>query len=185
MKIAPIDISHKTFSSKMMGFNPQDVMEFLREVADEMESLIRSRNDLKEIIRTKDLNIAEFRDRDDLLKQTITTATKMSENLHKEAEREAKIIINDAEYKAELIVADARDSLKKIYEEISTLKRVRLQFENNMKALVQSHLTMLDQAQNIMPNPEEIAGETTDQYSNTEDSIRSQVQNAIERQVEV
>jgi hypothetical protein len=28
-----------------------------------------------------------------------------------------------------------------------------MQFENNVKALIQSHLTMMDQGQKIMPNP--------------------------------
>ena len=53
----------------------------------------------------------------------------------------------------EAIVREARDSLKRIYHEITDLKKVRMQFENNLKALITSHLTMLDQGQKIMPNP--------------------------------
>lgn len=154
MKIAPIDIAHKTFSRKMMGFDADEVMDFLRSLADEMESLYKERNQLKESIRDKEMSLNEFKERDELLKHTITTATKMSEKIRTDAEREAKLIINDAEHKAEMIVCDARDSLKKIYQEVSDLKRVRMQFENNMKALVQSHLTMLEQARNVMPNPD-------------------------------
>jgi len=187
MKIAPIDIAHKSFSRKMMGFDPSDVSEFLKEVANEMESLIRGRNTLREASREKDLKINEFKERDELLKQTITTATKMSENLHKDAEREAKIIIGDAEHKADMIIADARNSLKKIYEEISDLKRVRMQFENNLKALVHSHLTMMDQGREIMPNPtKEMLGtelqsqEVSPQSSGTNDEdIKAHVKNAV------
>ncbi|MCB0413452.1 MAG: DivIVA domain-containing protein [Bdellovibrionales bacterium] len=180
MKIAPIDIAHKTFSRKMMGFDANEVMTFLREVADEMEALIRDRNQLKEHIRDKEVSINEFRERDELLKQTITTATKMSENLQKDAEREAKIIIGDAEHKAELIIADARDSLKKIYEEISTLKRVRMQFENNLKALVQSHLTMLSQGREVMPNPEVPNMEMSASHQRTQEmDVKSKVHEAV------
>jgi len=153
MRIAPIDIAHKTFSRRMMGFDPEEVMAFMRIVAEDMESLIKERNSLKENLREKELAVAEYRERDELLKSTITTATRMSEKMTADAEREAKLIINDANHKAEVIVREARDSLKKIYSEVTDLKKIRMQFENNMKALIQSHMTMLDQGQKIMPNP--------------------------------
>lgn len=153
MKIAPIDIAHKTFNRKFMGLDPEEVMDFLRSIADEMESIVRERNSLREALREKELAITEYRERDELLKSTITTATKMSEKVQSDAEREARLIINDANQKADMIVRDARDSLKKIYQEITDLKRSRLQFENNMRALVQSHLTMMEQGQKIMPSP--------------------------------
>lgn len=153
MRLAPIDIAHKTFHRKMVGFDPDETMTFLKLVADEMEQLTRERNSLKDALRDKELAIAEYRERDELLKSTITTATRMSEKLHVDAEREAKLIINDANQRADTIVREARDSLKRIYNEISELKRTRMQFENNLKALVQSHLQMLDQGLKIMPNP--------------------------------
>lgn len=153
MRIAPIDIAHKTFHRKMMGFDPDEVMDFMRMVAEELESVIKERNSLREQLREKELSISEYRERDELLKNTITTATRMSEKMQVDAEREAKLIINDANQKADVIVRESRDSLKRIYSEINDLKRIRLQFENNLKALIQSHLTMLDQAQRIMPNP--------------------------------
>ena len=153
MRITPIDIAHKSFQRKMMGLDPDQVTDFLRFVADEMESVIRERNALKEALREKELSVSEYRERDELLKSTITTATRMSEKMQADAEREGKLILQDANQKAEMIVRDARDSLKRIYQDISDLKRIRLQFENNLKALIQSHLAMMDQGQRIMPNP--------------------------------
>ncbi len=154
MKVAPIDIAHKSFNRKMMGLDPQDVTDFLRQIAEEMESLIRDRNNLREQMREKDLQIIEFRERDELLKSTITTATKMSEKLQADAEREARLIISDAKQQGEMIIRDARDSLKKIFGEITELKKVRMQYEHNLRALVNSHLTMMDQGHKIMPDPE-------------------------------
>lgn len=153
MRIAPIDIAHKTFHRKMMGFDPEEVMDFMRLVSEELEAVIKERNAIKEALREKELAISEYRERDELLKSTITTATRMSEKMQADAEREAKLIINDANQKAEMIVRESRDSLKRIYGDISDLKKVRMQFENNLRALVQSHLTMMEQAHKMMPNP--------------------------------
>jgi len=178
MKIAPIDIAHKTFGRKMMGLDPDEVMDFLKEVADEMEALIRERNNLREGAREKELAILEYKERDQLLKNTITTATKMSDKIQTDAEREAKLILADANQKAEMIVRDSRDSLRRIYQDITELKKARMQFENNLKALIQSHMTMLDQGHKIMPNPE--LGNMTLQ-EDVEKSIQSKVREAIDK----
>jgi cell division initiation protein len=184
MKIAPIDIAHKTFNRKMMGFDPQEVMDFMRLVADELESVIRERNHMRENLREKELTIAEYRERDDLLKSTITTATRMAEKIQTDADREARLIINDANQKSEMIVRDARDSLKKIYHEITDLKRVRLQFENNLRALVQSHLTMLEQGNKVMPSPAFETRINVDiQESEDPQAIKAKVAEAVKQAV--
>src|SRR5690348_13537914 len=121
MKIAPIDIAHKTFSRKLGGIDAVEVEAFLKEVADEMENVIRERNQLKEQLRERDIQILEYKERDKALKDTIMTAHKMTENMRKDAEREAGIILNDAKQRADAIVRDSRDSLKKVYQEISDL----------------------------------------------------------------
>jgi cell division initiation protein len=153
MKIAPIDIAHKSFARKFMGLDTDEVTDFLKNVADEMEALVRERNSLRESLRDKELSIAEFRERDGMLKTTLTTATQMSEKIRQDAEREARLITDDARQKADLIVRDARDSLRKIYNEISDLKNIRVQFETNLRALAQAHLAMIEQGEKIMPDP--------------------------------
>jgi cell division initiation protein len=152
MKITPIDIAHKSFNKKMFGLDENEVLDFMQNLAAQMEELIHERNSLKELVREKEIQLNEFKERDQILKSTIATASQMSDRLRSDAEREAKLIIADAQQKAEIIVRDSRDSLRKIYNEISELKRARLQFEANLKALAQAHLTLLEQGDRFMPN---------------------------------
>ena len=137
-----------------MGLDPDEVSDFLRDVADQMEELIRERNSLKEALRQKELQVMEYKERDESLKATLQTATKMADQIRADAEREAKLIINDANHKAELILKDSRDSLKKIYQEIADIKRLRMQFEVNLRSLCQAHIAMLDQSHVTMPDPQ-------------------------------
>ncbi|KYG69324.1 cell division protein DivIVA [Bdellovibrio bacteriovorus] len=151
MRITPIDIAHKSFTKKMMGLDADEVMDFLQQVASQMESLIQERNALKEGIREKELSLMEYKERDQVLKETIATASQMAERLRQDADREAKLIIADAQQKAEIITRDSRDSLKKMYQEVTELKRARMQFEANLKALAQAHLSLLEQGEKYMP----------------------------------
>jgi len=154
MKIAPIDIAHKTFNRKVMGLDPDEVTDFLRDCADQMEEIIRERNALKEALRQKDLQLMEYKERDESLKSTIQTAAKMSDGIRADAEREGKLIIADAQQKAELIVRDSRDQLKRVYQEIAELKRIRMQFEVNLRSVCQAHVSMIDQSHFVQPDPQ-------------------------------
>ncbi|MBO9667910.1 MAG: DivIVA domain-containing protein [Bdellovibrio sp.] len=159
MKITPIDIAHKSFAKKMMGLDSDEVMDFLQLVAAQMEALIQDRNSLKETLREKELSLMEYKERDQVLKETIATATQMADRLRQDAEREAKLIVADAQQKAEIITRDSRDSLKKMYQEVNDLKRARMQFEANLKALAQAHLSLLEQGEKYMPQMH-LAGHT-------------------------
>ena len=151
MRITPIDIAHKTFGKKMLGLDAEEVTDFMQNVAAQMEALTHERNTLKETLREKDLALAEYKERDKVLKDTIATASQMSEKFRQDAERESKLIVADAHQKGDLIIRDARDSLKKMYQEVTDLKRVRMQFEANLKALAQAHMTLLEQGERYMP----------------------------------
>lgn len=151
MKITPVDLAHKSFNKKMFGLDEADVTDYLSQVAATLEELIHERNALREKIREKDLQLAEFKDRDQVLKNTIATASQMADRIRHDTERECKLILADAQQKAEIISRDARDSLKKMYQEISDLKRMRLQFEANLKALAQSHLSLIEQGEKYIP----------------------------------
>ncbi|MBL7545721.1 MAG: DivIVA domain-containing protein [Bdellovibrionaceae bacterium] len=152
MKITPIDIAHKTFTKKIMGWDSQEVSEFMQQISAQLEALIYERNHLKEVLREKELTLLEYKEKDKMLKETISAASQMSEKLKVDAEREAKLIITDAQQKAEMLLRDSKESLRKSYQDITDLKRARLQFEANLKALVQAHMSILEQGEKFLPS---------------------------------
>ncbi|MBY0452211.1 MAG: DivIVA domain-containing protein [Bdellovibrionaceae bacterium] len=151
MKHYPTEVAQKTFEKKMLGYDPDEVSDFLTVIAAQMDALLQERNALRETIKEKELSILEYKERDQVLKATITSASQMAEKMRGDAEREARLIINDANQKAELITRDAKDSLKKVFTDIGELKRTRMQFEANLKAMVQAHLSLLDQSEHFLP----------------------------------
>ncbi len=151
MKHYPTEIAHKTFEKKMMGYDPDDVADFLTVVAAQMEALLQERSAFQKALKDKELQLLEYKDRDQVLKATITNASQMSDRMRADAEREAKLIINDAQQKSEIITRDAKDSLKKVYQEVADLKKARMQFEANLKAMAQAHLSLLEQGESFMP----------------------------------
>lgn len=183
MKIVPIDIAHKTFSRRFTGFSPEEVTDFLHQVSEQMEELIRERNELKEALREKELNLLEFKEKDDLLKNTLKTATKMAEKLQSDAEREVKLILNDAHQKADIIIRDSRESLRRVYQEVTDLKKIRMQFEHNLRAMIESHLTMMEQGHKIMPSPQLNGLNFEAAHAKEEKAVKLNIDKAIQSNV--
>lgn len=144
MNITPLDIQQQQFKGKMLGgLDPHDVDAFLQMVAAEMESLIRENSDLKEQGRKASLQLDELSQREVALRDTMLAAQKISEEMKANAQKEATLLISEAELKGERIVADAENRLLQLNNQIHEIKRLKLQFESNLRSLLESHLKML------------------------------------------
>lgn len=144
MNISPLDIQQQQFKGKMLGgLDPSDVDAFLQMVAAEMESLIRENSELKEQARKVSLQIDEFSQREVTLRDTILAAQKITEEMKVNAQKEATLLISEAELKGERIVADAENRLVQLNSQIHEIRRQKMQFESNLKSLLEVHLKML------------------------------------------
>jgi cell division initiation protein len=153
MHLSPLEISQKLFTKRMMGYDLQEVTDFLYILSSQMEELIQEKNKLRESLKEKEYQLFEHKEREKLLKDTISTAAQMAEKIRVDAEREAKSIVSEAKIKSEFITRDARDSIGRTYEEMTNLKKIKAQFEAQIKAVIQSHLELIQQSGKIVQNP--------------------------------
>ena len=144
MNITPLDIQQQQFKGKMLGgLDPNDVDAFLQMVAAEMESLIRENTELKEQGRRVSQQLEEFTQREVTLRETMLAAQRISEEMKINAQKEANLLVSEAELKAERIVADAENRLVQLNNQIHEIRRQKLQFETNLKSLLEAHTKML------------------------------------------
>lgn len=144
MNITPLDIQQQQFKGKMLGgLDPNDVDAFLQMVAAEMESLIRENTELKEQSKKVALQVDELSQREVTLRETMLAAQKVTEEMKANAQKEANLIVSEAELKGERIVADAENRLLQLNNQIHEVRRQKLQFEANLKSLLDAHLKML------------------------------------------
>lgn len=144
MNITPLDIQQQQFKGKMLGgLDPNDVDAFLQIVAAEMETLIRENTELKEQGRKVALQLEELSQREVTLRETMLAAQKISEEMKANAQKEAKLIVSEAELKGERIVADAENRLLQLQNQIHDTRRQKTQFESNLKSLLEAHLKLL------------------------------------------
>lgn len=144
MRITPIDIQQHQFRSRLMGYDKAEVDQFLELLAGEIESLSRQNHDLQEeLVRIRE-TLAEMREREATLKETLLTTQKVTDELKANARREAELLLADAEVRAERVMRNAEDRRLQLIEEIQEIKRQKIDFETSLRSLLEKHVRMLD-----------------------------------------
>ncbi|KAB0671401.1 DivIVA domain-containing protein [Oryzomonas sagensis] len=144
MKITPLDIQQQQFKGKMLGgLDPEDVDAFLQSVASEMENLLRENNELKEQQARHNREMAEMGEKEKDLRETMLAAQRITEEMKANAQKEAALLVSEAELRAERIVMDAERQLGDLKARIEEVRRQKVQFEISLKALLDSHARQL------------------------------------------
>lgn len=144
MRITPIDIQQHQFRSRLMGYDKAGVDQFLEILAGEMERLLRQSQDLQEELARSRSALAEMREREATLKETLLTTQKITDELKANARREAEVLLADAELRAERVMRNAEDRRLQLIEEIQEIKRQKIDFETSLRSLLEKHVRMLD-----------------------------------------
>lgn len=144
MKITPLDIQQQQFKGKMLGgLDPEDVDAFLQMVAQEMENLVRENTELKEQAKKATADLEQLAQQEKNLRETMLAAQRITEEMKANAQKEASLLISEAEMKGEKILADSERRLAQLNDQIQELRRQKLQFESSFKSLLDTHYKML------------------------------------------
>ena len=144
MNITPLDIQQQQFKGRIFGgLDPDEVDSFLQQVSQEMEQLIRENNDLKEQNRKAMSELEEMNTREKALRETMLAAHRITEDMKSNAQKEATLIITEAELQGEKLLASTEVRLVELRAELQELRRQKQQFEASFKSLLDNHYTML------------------------------------------
>ncbi|OGP09533.1 MAG: hypothetical protein A2056_03450 [Deltaproteobacteria bacterium GWA2_42_85] len=157
MKITPIEIKEHRFKKGLIGYDKNEVNALMGIIAETIEELAKQNNKLEEKIKDMATKLFEHEEREKILRETITTAQKMVEDLKNNAKKEAELIISEARIQADELVKKAHERVIKIQDEIYQLKKQRLDIQSSLKAMLEHHANLLN-----MGNREAAKGDSED-----------------------
>lgn len=144
MKLTPLDIQQQQFRSSLWGFDTKEVDAFLDLVSNEFERLTRDNNSLRDQIRQRDTELEAHREREQTLKDTMLTATRLADEIRENARKEAEVVVARAETQGEQIVQNAHTRLVRVLEDVDELRRQKAQMEASLRSILESHRKLLD-----------------------------------------
>ena len=141
--LTPLEIQKQTFSRAFKGFQADEVRGYLSLVAEEIERLV------KEIDRLTRENAHLHEDLDDhsqrerILKDTLLSAQKVSEDVKANARKEAELIVKDAELLADRVIGQAMSRVADIERAIQDLKIERTGLRGKLQTTVDTVQQMI------------------------------------------
>ncbi len=147
MKLTPLDIQRQSFESAFRGFDRDEVRTYLNVVAEEMEQLRSENEKLQEEVRRQSALLAEHREREQILKNTLVAAQKTSEDMKDNAKKQSQMLLKEAELASDRLIETAQAKAHGIEKDILGLKQQKRQVLNSVLAAI-ANLRSLIQTMN-------------------------------------
>jgi cell division initiation protein len=144
MKLTPADVQRQTFSQRFRGLDPDEVRTFLAAVAEEMAGLQREKDQVEQQLRHLELIVTEHRERESILKNTLLTAQKASEDIRETARREAETIVKQADLQGDRLLELAQNRAHEVERGILELRGHRSALRTDIRAIITRLTRLLD-----------------------------------------
>lgn len=144
MKISPMDIQRQGFARRFRGLDPDEVRSYLHIVAEEFAALQRERDLLDAQLKDARVLIDEHKERETILKNTLLTAQKVSEDIREAARKHAEGTLKEAELQADRLVELAQGRAHEVERGILDLRTHRSALRTDIRAFIQRLTTILD-----------------------------------------
>jgi cell division initiation protein len=145
MRITPLDIQKHEFPVRRFGgYDPEEVRSFLQLVAEAHEEVAREVMRLQEELKHMREELDGHREREKILKNTLLQAQGMVEEIKDRSEKQASLVVKEAEIKAERLVSQAMVKTTKVENSIAELKLLKNQLRHKLRstlAMVESVLS--------------------------------------------
>jgi cell division initiation protein len=154
MKISPMDIQRQIFGRKLRGYDQDEVRTYLNLVSEEVAALQRERDSLDQEVQTLRLIVDEHRQREGILKNTLLTAQRLSEELKDNARKQGESVVKEAEMQADRLVELAQNRAHEVERVILDLRAQRTGLRTDLRALLTrlSHLLDLQEEAELEDN---------------------------------
>jgi cell division initiation protein len=135
-RLSPLEIQKHRFSRKWKGLDPTEVGAFLDIAAEGMEELAREKAALEAYIRKLEEENIEHRERERILKETLVSAQRASEDIRAAAQAQAELIVKEAEDSSERLTHSALQRSAEIEKAIHELKLQRAGFRLEIQKML-------------------------------------------------
>jgi DivIVA domain-containing protein len=146
-RLTPLDVRRYEFGRVLRGYDPVRVDQFREQVADELERLTRANQELETKARALHDQLKSFRDRDKALNEALVSAQQLRSEMKDQAEREAQLLLREAQGQADRLVGDAQSDIRRFEDELAALDRFRRNYLTQLRVFVERQLAEITAAE--------------------------------------
>jgi len=144
MKMLPMEIQRQTFARRMRGFDLEEVRTYLTIVAEEVAALQGERESLAQEVQTLRAMVEDHRQRENILKNTLLTAQRVSEEIKENARRHAENVVKEAELQADKLLELAQRRAYDVERAILDLRSYQTSLRSDIRGFITRIASILD-----------------------------------------
>ncbi|MGG7077691.1 DivIVA domain-containing protein [Clostridium sardiniense] len=144
MKLTPMDINNKEFKRGLRGYNPDEVDEFLDEVVDNYEELYKENAKLKEKLDVLGEQVGHYAKIETTIQNTLVLAQNAADQAKETSQKEAELIVKNANETAQRIVDKAHSDVIQINDEFDRVKQEFIKFRAKFRNFINTQLETFD-----------------------------------------
>jgi len=154
MALTPVEIRHIQLKRGLFGYRKASVHRMMDDIADSFETVWRERSQLVERVEELETEVTRHVELEGLLRSTLVSAERASQDLKEAARREADVIVTEANAEARKVMRDV------ISEKEALMGDVR-----RVQALLRSALSVVDEVPaEFTETPEASVSPTTEEH---------------------
>ena len=131
MPLTPVEIRHVQLRRAFpRGYRRSDVDRLLNEIADSFEEVWRERADLSDRLDELEGEAAKHRELEALLRSTLVSAERASQDMKEQARRESDLIVQEAHAESRRVTRESAAEKRRLEEDIVKIRaQLRAAFE--------------------------------------------------------
>ena len=149
--LTALDARRYDFGNALRGYDRVRVDQFRDQVAEELERLSRSNQELEAKARNFHEQLRAFRERDKALNDALISAQQLRGEIREQAQREAQLIIREAQGESERSLEALRGEIRRAEDELQQLWRSRRSYVAQLRSLMERQLNDLASTEAVPP----------------------------------
>ena len=145
MKLTAMDINNKEFKRGLRGYSVEEVDEFLDQVVENYEELYKENSRLKESLSRVNEKLEHYEKLEATIQNTLLLAQNAADQAKESSEKQAELIIGNANETAQRILDKAHGDVISINDEYEKVKEEFIKFRVKFRGFMNTQLQTFDE----------------------------------------
>lgn len=163
MKLTPTDINNKEFKRGIRGYSVEEVDEFLDKIVESYEEIFNENTMLKENLSRVNEKLEHYEKLEATIQNTLLLAQNAADQAKQSSEKQAELIIGNANETAQRILDKAHGDVIAINDEYERVKEEFIKFRAKFRGFMNTQLQTFDELEKDLTKNYNVA-QTVEQY---------------------
>lgn len=147
--LTPVDLETTVFRRGLRGYRTKEVQEFMERLTIDFERLYKENIEMKEEKERLQTQLLQYQQIEETLRNTMVVAQQTSEEVKAAGQKQAELILREAQHRADQIRARVREEIQSELQQLTELKQQTELFRYQFKKFIEGMSAMVDRQANM------------------------------------